>query len=223
MTPSESEYYPLDADPFSDYIGRPPSPPLSAPAMSSCDTLVGSMRSSHKPNLLRKAHRPPPVEVPVTAYEDKEFFPDAESPCTDSDVPPGFVRVPIAPLPLWAQQLWDRNESAAKVKRASPILNEEKKCHPSGGREPVYFVMDPEWDPNDEESICFKFVDPPSPGFHRRHIRGGSEGRNMYGTHPRLPQRARAMTHLGFVEPSVRMLRRISEQMDEDLISQRQS
>ncbi|KAF9022243.1 hypothetical protein BDZ89DRAFT_211541 [Hymenopellis radicata] len=58
-TPSAPEY-PLEADPFGDYVGRPASPPLPSPTtMASCDTLVGSTPTgARKPRVLRKMHRP---------------------------------------------------------------------------------------------------------------------------------------------------------------------
>ncbi len=201
-TPSALEY-PLEADPFSDYLGRPASPPLPSPTtLASCDTLVGSAR---KPRVLRKMHRPAPIDVPTTAHEDKEFDPSSYS----DEVPPGFVRVPIPPLPLWAQQMYEDRASKRALSAQEAALTamevEERETTRARNGEPVYFQIDPGWDTEDEESVCFKYVNSPAV---MGHVRNPSDDplSPISRWHPPLP-RVRAVTHLGVVDTHVNKLR----------------
>ncbi|KAF9013768.1 hypothetical protein BDZ89DRAFT_458432 [Hymenopellis radicata] len=205
-TPSAPEY-PLESDPFSDYIGRPASPPLPSPkTMASCDSLVGSTPTgARKARVLRKMHRPLPIDVPITAYEDKEFLPSSHS----DNVPAGFVRVPIPPLPLWAQQMCEdlATQKALSAKEAALKAKEVEERESARARngEPVYFHIDPGWDAEDDESVCFKYVNSPAV---MRHVRNPSDDplTPISRWHPPLPgapPRVRAVTHLGVVDTQV--------------------
>lgn len=74
-------------------------------------------------------------------------------PASDPDVPPGYMRLPIPPLPGWAQREMEEFEARKEARRLADL--EAAKARET---EPVFFVVDPDC----TEEISFLRVTPPT-------------------------------------------------------------